>query len=49
MGQLPAALRLPAERRGPGTPQAIWAEIAVYQNGQTGWPARVLDPGAGRV
>jgi hypothetical protein len=29
--------------------QAIWTEIAVYQNGQTGWPARVLDPGAGRV
>ena len=28
--------------------QAVWAEIAVYLHGKTGWPARVLDAGAGR-
>jgi len=29
--------------------QAVWTEIAVYQNGKTGWPARVFDAGAGQV
>jgi hypothetical protein len=28
--------------------QAVWAEIAAYLHGKTGWPARVLDAGAGR-
>ena len=28
--------------------QAVWAEIAVYLRGNTRWPARVLDAGAGR-